>query len=117
MHVLLDTNILLDSIMQRAPWHKEADAVVQAVARGQVSCAVTTFSLATVFYVGRKAVGTAAARGGVRKSLSGFTILPIDKQTLLDADGLAGNDFEDNIMHDRGRHGGFAGRDRYAQRG
>ena len=34
----------------------------------------------------------------VRKYLSGFTILPIDKQTLLDADGLAGNDFEDNIM-------------------
>jgi predicted nucleic acid-binding protein len=98
MHVLLDTNILLDSIMQRAPWHKEADAVVQAVARGQVSCAVTTLSLATVFYVGRKAVGTAAARAGVRKYLSGFTILPIDKQTLLDADGLAGNDFEDNIM-------------------
>jgi predicted nucleic acid-binding protein len=98
MHVLLDTNILLDSIMQRAPWHKEADAVVQAVARGQVSCAVTTLSLATVFYVGRKAVGTAAARAGVRKYLSGFTILPIDKQTLLDADGLTGNDFEDNIM-------------------
>lgn len=34
----------------------------------------------------------------VRKYLSGFTILPIDKQTLLDADSLAGNDFEDNIM-------------------
>ena len=27
----------------------------------------------------------------VRKYLSGFTILPIDKQTLLDADGLAGS--------------------------
>jgi predicted nucleic acid-binding protein len=98
MRVLLDTNVFLDSIMQRAPWHKEADAVMQAAALGQVSCAATTLSLATVFYVGRKAIGTAAARAGVRKYLAGFLILPIDKQTLLDADTLPGNDFEDNII-------------------
>ena len=60
MRVLLDTNVLLDSILQRAPWHTEADAVLQADALGQVNCA--------------------------------------DKPTLLDADSLAGNDFEDNIM-------------------
>jgi predicted nucleic acid-binding protein len=98
MHVLLDTNILLDSTLQRAPWHKEADAVLQAAALAQVTGAATTLSLATVFYVGRKAVGAAAARAGVRKYLAGLTILPIDKQTLLDADALPGNDFEDNIM-------------------
>jgi predicted nucleic acid-binding protein len=34
----------------------------------------------------------------VRKCLAAFAILPIDKQALLDADALAGNDFEDNIM-------------------
>jgi predicted nucleic acid-binding protein len=98
MRVMLDTNVLLDSILQRTPWHKEADAVLQAAALGQVSCAAATLSLATLFYVGRKAVGTAAARAGVRKYLAGFAILPIDKQTLLDADALAGNDFEDNIL-------------------
>jgi predicted nucleic acid-binding protein len=98
MRVLLDTKVLLDSTLQRAPWHKEADAVLQAAALGQVSCAATTLSLATVFYVGRKAVGTAAARAGVRKYLASFAILPIDKQSLLDAHALPGNDFEDNIM-------------------
>ena len=34
----------------------------------------------------------------VRKYLAAFAILPIDKQTLLDADALPGNDFEDNIL-------------------
>jgi predicted nucleic acid-binding protein len=98
MRVQLDTNVLLDSILQRAPWHKDADAVLQAAALGQVSCAATTLSLATVFYLGRKAVGTAAARAGVRRYLVGCAILPIDKRALLDADALPGNDFEDNIM-------------------
>lgn len=98
MRVLLDTNVLLDSVLQRPPWHKDADAIQQAAALGQVSCAVTTLSLTTLFYVGRKAVGTAAARAGVRRYLAGFTILPIDKQALLDADAMAGSDLEDNIQ-------------------
>jgi predicted nucleic acid-binding protein len=34
----------------------------------------------------------------VRRYLVAFDILPVDKQTLLDADALAGNDFEDNIL-------------------
>jgi predicted nucleic acid-binding protein len=98
MRVLLDTNVLLDSILQRAPWHKDADAILVAAALGQVSCATTPLSLATLFYVGRKLIGTVAARAGVRRYLAAFAILPIDRQTLLHADNLAGSDFEDNIL-------------------
>jgi predicted nucleic acid-binding protein len=98
MRVLLDTNVLLDSVLQRAPWHNEADAIFQAAAAGQLTCAAASLSLATVFYVSRKAVGTATARAAVRKCLGAFTILSIDKQTLLDADAMPGNDFEDNIL-------------------
>lgn len=72
--------------------------ILQAAGQGQVECAATTLSLATVFYVARKVVGTATARAAVRKGLAAFTILPIDKQTLLDADAMPGNDFEDNIL-------------------
>jgi predicted nucleic acid-binding protein len=98
MRALLDVNVILDSMLQRLPWHKEADAILQEAALGQVACATTGLSLATIFYVGRRIVGTAAARAAVRKYLTAFAILPIDKQTLLDADALPGNDFEDNIL-------------------
>jgi hypothetical protein len=43
-------------------------------------------------------VGTAAARAAARKYLVAFEILPVDKQTLLDADPLPGNDFEDHLL-------------------
>ena len=98
MRVLLDTNVILDAMVQRPPWHKEADAILKAAALRQVTCAATTLSLATTYYIGRKVVGKAAARAGVQKYLSAFAILPIDKQTLLDADALPGGDFEDNIL-------------------
>src|SRR5262245_2256702 len=84
MRVLLDVNVLLDSLLQRTPWNKEADDILSAAATGQLTCSVTTLSLATLFYVGRKAVGTQAARAGVRRHLAAFNILAIDKQTLLE---------------------------------
>jgi predicted nucleic acid-binding protein len=98
MRVLLDTNVILDAMLQRAPWHSDADAILKTAALGQVSCSVTPLSLMTVFYVGRKIVGTAKARADVRSYLGAFAILALDRQTLLDADALPGNDFEDNIL-------------------
>lgn len=97
MRVLLDTNVILDALLQRPPWHNEADAILQASAR-TCGCAATVLSLATTFYVGRKIVGNESARIGIQKYLAAFTILRIDKQTLIDADGLPGGDFEDNIQ-------------------
>jgi predicted nucleic acid-binding protein len=98
MRVLLDVNVILDAMLQRPPWHKDADAILQAAAQGQVTCAATSHSLATIFYVGRKVVGTAAARTAVQKYLTAFDILSIDKQTLRAADALAGADLEDDIL-------------------
>ncbi len=98
MRVLLDTNVILDSMLQRTPWHVEADAILQAAARGKVTCAVTALSIANLFYVGRRIVGEGQARSDVRTCLAVFTILPMNRQTLIDADAYPGPDFEDNIQ-------------------
>lgn len=98
MRVLLDTNVILDAMLQRQPWHMDADAILPAASQGQVVCAATPLSLATVFYVGRRVVGRAQARADIRNYLRAFDILPLDRQTLADADALPGNDFEDNIL-------------------
>ena len=98
MRVLLDNNVILDAMLQRVPWRQDADDILKAAALGQVACAVTTHSLATSFYVGRKTLGAAAARAAVRRNLTAFDILPIDRKTLVDADALTGSDFEDNIL-------------------
>src|SRR5688500_5250943 len=98
MRVLLDTRVILDALLQRAPWHVEADAILRASAAGHVSCAAVSLSMTTVFYVARRLVGTNQARAAVRTCLNAFEILPVDIQTLWDADGLPGTDFEDNVQ-------------------
>jgi predicted nucleic acid-binding protein len=98
MRVLIDTNVILDAMLKRVPWHADADALILATAQGRLTIAVATLTLATSFYIGRKAVGTAAARAAVRRYMSAFEIISIDKQALLDADAMPGTDFEDNIL-------------------
>jgi predicted nucleic acid-binding protein len=96
--ILLDTNVILDAMLQRSPWCVEADAILQMGTHGTVTCFAGPTSLATVFYVARKAVGSIKARAVISKCLSGFEIALMDKQTFLDADNLPGSDFEDNIL-------------------
>ncbi len=98
MRVLLDTNVILDSMLQRPPWHLDADAILQAAGRGEVTCAVTALSLANLFYIGRRIVGTSRARTDVRTCLHTLQILAVDRQVLVDADVLGDSDFEDNIQ-------------------
>jgi predicted nucleic acid-binding protein len=98
MQVLLDTNVLLDSLLQRAPWHVDSDAILRAAAAGQVTCAAASLSLANVFYVVRRLEGATKARAAVRTCLRAFDILAVDAQTVVAADALPGADFEDNIQ-------------------
>ena len=98
MRVLLDTNIVLDALLRRNPWHGDADAILQAADRREIVCAFMTLSIANLFYVGRRFVGTIQARTDIRICMHRFEILALDRQILLDADALPGNDFEDNIQ-------------------
>jgi predicted nucleic acid-binding protein len=98
MRALLDTNVVLDSLLARAPWHVDADEVLRRSKPGAVDLAVSALTVANLFYIGRKLLGARRARQDVRACLSAFQILPIDGQTLAAADALAGADFEDNIQ-------------------
>lgn len=98
MRVLLDTNVILDALLQRVPWHIEADAILRAAAGGQLACAATSLSLANVFYVVRRVEGAGKARVAVRICLQAFDILAVDAQTVSSADALPGADFEDNLQ-------------------
>jgi len=46
MRVLLDTNVLLDSLLQRAPWHLEADEILRQAQPGVLELSVAALSLA-----------------------------------------------------------------------
>jgi predicted nucleic acid-binding protein len=98
MRILLDTNVVLDVLLERLPWHVEAEAIVAAARKSQFTAAVTSLSIATVFYVARRHAGLRKARLAVRYCLDAFDIVTVDRSILESADLLPGSDFEDNIQ-------------------
>jgi predicted nucleic acid-binding protein len=54
IRVLVDTNVILDALLERQPWVAEAATIWQANLTGEVAAHMTATSLTDVFYIGRR---------------------------------------------------------------
>ena len=98
MQVLLNTNILLDVLLERIPWEAEAAAILQASREARLTSNVTTLSVANMFYVARRHAGQEKAIRAVHDCLEVCIVLAVNRRTLEAALALPGKDFEDNIQ-------------------
>lgn len=98
MRVLLDTNILLDILLQRQPWLADAQVIEQASLSGRLETCVTSTSVTDLFYIGRRLAGKELARRGVQMCIDQMTILRVDAGTITRAQGFDQRDFEDAVQ-------------------
>ena len=99
MRVLIDTNIVLDFLLQREPFFQDADLLFQAIDAGQVVGYVTATTLTDIFYISRKhSRSVEQARQAVSATLTAMVICPVNRAVLESAfnSGLA--DFEDAVQ-------------------
>src|SRR5947199_6373 len=78
MHVLVDTNVLLDLLLQRDPWHQDAEALFEAHLRGDWELYFTATTLTDVFYIARRDVccgRSSRSRSSARISFRERTLL------------------------------------------
>jgi predicted nucleic acid-binding protein len=98
MRVLLDTNILLDVLLDRAPFVGDSSAVWDACDTGRIVGYIPASTLTDIHYIARRAADLATARIAVGLCLAAFEICPVERATLERAAALPGNDFEDNVQ-------------------
>jgi predicted nucleic acid-binding protein len=98
MRVLLDTNIVLDVLLDRAPFVHDSSALWAACDDGRLVGVLPASTLTDIFYIARRTTDLARARIAVGLCLAVFEIAPVDRQTLEEATTLLGNDFEDNLQ-------------------
>lgn len=96
LRVLLDTNIVLDWLLDGKPWADEALPLWQARDTGRLITYIAASILTDIFYIARRQVGIPAALTGIDRCLA-LEVLPVDKAILLSARTLPGSDFEDNV--------------------
>ena len=98
MKVLIDANVVLDVLLNRAPWVADSKAVWDANYRQQIHGYVVATAVTNLFYIARKLVGLPLALQGVCDCLSAFEVVPVDGSVLMDATTQPGSDFEDNVL-------------------
>jgi predicted nucleic acid-binding protein len=98
MRVLLDTNIVLDLLLEREPWRAEAGAIAEASADGRIEAHVCASSITDVFYISRRLVGIERARRVVRACLDTLQVVSVTRELLVAADQRGGRDYEDNLQ-------------------
>ncbi|MEA5571318.1 PIN domain-containing protein [Calothrix sp. UHCC 0171] len=99
MKVLIDTNIVLDFLLQRETFFKDAERLFQAVDQGEVVGYVTATTLTDIFYISRRHTRSIEqARQAVSETLTAMVICPVDRTVLELAFDSGLNDFEDAVQ-------------------
>jgi predicted nucleic acid-binding protein len=99
VRVLIDTNIVLDFLLQREPFFQDAELLFQAIDSGQVIGYVTATTLTDIFYIARKQTRSVEqARQAVSETLNVMTICPVNRAVLELAIASGLTDFEDAVQ-------------------
>lgn len=95
MRLLIDTNVVLDLLLNRQPFARDAFTLWQTCDEGHFERFVSAITPINVFYIARKLNGQAVARQIVTDLLTSTRIAPVDGAALHAALALPVDDFED----------------------
>lgn len=99
MKVLVDTNIILDFLLEREPFLQDAEALFQRIASGQIIGYATATTLTDIFYIARRHTQSIErARQAIVITLAVMEICPVDRSVLELALASTISDLEDALQ-------------------
>ena len=98
MRVLLDTDVVLDLLLDRAGFADNAAAIWKANEQGQIDAYISAITSVNVFYIARKIKGADKARQAVVELLAALRVCTLDYAILQAALSLPMADFEDAVQ-------------------
>ena len=106
MKVLFDTNIVLDILLDRAPFADSASYLFSKVERAEITGFLCATTITTIHYLITKALNDKKAVEHIHSLLSLFEIAPVNRVVIGHALELKFTDFEDAVLHEAARHAG-----------
>ena len=106
MKILLDTNIVLDVLIDRMPFSDTAVELFSKVEAGAIIGYLCSANITTVYYLASKILGAARAQEEIKKLLSLFEVAPVNRLVLESALVVDFHDFEDAVIHEAACHVG-----------
>lgn len=106
MKVLFDTNVILDLMLDRAPFAEVSERLVSSAESGVLTGCLGATTVTTIHYLAAKVLGSKRSLDEVRKLLVIFEVAPVNRPVLERALDLGFPDFEDAVLHEAARQAG-----------
>jgi predicted nucleic acid-binding protein len=105
----LDTNVVLDVLLNRAPHVADSAAVVGAAERGLIDGSLCATTITTIHYLASKTLGTKEAAKQIGQLLQIFRIAPVTGPILSSVLVKTSRDYEDSVLVEAARGIGAEG--------
>ena len=97
--VFLDTNVVLDFLLDRRPFSEEASRIFDLSESGEIVLFVSSFTVNNIYYISRKLIGHQKSIDLIKELLEIVEILNSDKASIMMTLDLEFSDFEDGIQN------------------
>mgnify|MGYP001800349369 FL=1 len=98
MKILVDTNIVLDVLLDREPFVEDAIQIFELIEIGKVQGFIAATTITNIFYILRKLLGREPTILAIQKLLLSFDLCAVDRQTIEWAVAKNLKDFEDGVQ-------------------
>jgi predicted nucleic acid-binding protein len=98
LKVLVDTNVVLDVLLDRKPFSKSAIAIFALIERSMLEGCLCATTVTTIHYLLRQSMFENEARTAVGRLLSLFEIAPVNRPVIERALQTKMSDFEDAVL-------------------
>ena len=99
MNILFDTNIILDLLLKREPFYKNAYTLISKVETGQISGYLCATTITTIHYFVEKQQGKESAVHTIGSLLKLFEVANVTRAVLIDAIEANDYDYEDSVLY------------------
>jgi predicted nucleic acid-binding protein len=102
--VLFDTNVVLDVMLEREPFVRDAAKLMSRVEKGDIDGLLCATTITTIHYLATKVVGSKKTRQELSKLLALFEVASVNRLVIAGALESKLVDFEDAVLHEAARH-------------
>lgn len=106
MSILVDTNVILDVMLEREPYADNSALIMALVERKQSIGYLCATTLTTIHYLACKTIGKIKGRQAIQTLLQIYQIAPVDHKVLQMALNTGFKDYEDSVLYTAGVNAG-----------
>ncbi|WOG27753.1 PIN domain-containing protein [Endozoicomonas sp. 8E] len=99
MIILVDTNVILDVLLERSPFVASSSEIMGRVESGTVSGLLCATTVTTIHYLACKSIGKKRGHEAINKLLQIYQIAPVNQKILMFALASSFSDYEDSVLH------------------